>query len=86
MTKICGYNCEFNKSGICQITGCAKRIYVANRTTNKEDNYKQALNEIRKYIYRNRKEYSNYVGAEKDWLYIQDKNILQIIDKYMKGD
>ena len=24
MCKICGYDCEYNKSGVCQITGCIK--------------------------------------------------------------
>jgi hypothetical protein len=29
MSKICGYNCEHNKSGVCQITGCSKKSYMS---------------------------------------------------------
>lgn len=32
MNKICGYSCEHNKGGVCQITMCDKQIYITNRT------------------------------------------------------
>ena len=32
MSKICGYNCEHNKSGVCQITGCSKKSYMSDKT------------------------------------------------------
>ncbi|MEI3507862.1 MAG: hypothetical protein V8R01_01815 [Bacilli bacterium] len=42
---------------------------------------KQALNDIRECIYKNRKEYSNHVNSVKDWIYIKDKDILIILDQ-----
>lgn len=32
MSKICGYSCERNKSGVCQITGCSKKSYMSDKT------------------------------------------------------
>jgi hypothetical protein len=32
MSKICGYSCEHNKSGVCQITGCSKKSYMSDKT------------------------------------------------------
>lgn len=32
MSKICGYSCEHNKSGVCQITGCRKKSYISDKT------------------------------------------------------
>lgn len=32
MSKICGYNCEHNKSDVCQITGCSKKSYMSDKT------------------------------------------------------
>ena len=59
MNKICGYICEHNKSGVCQITGCTKSTYITNNTRDdsisykeikdENTNLKQALNEIREY-------------------------------------
>lgn len=57
-----------------------------NKVIKENNNLKQALNQIREFIYRNREEYSHYVGSEKDWLYIKDKDILQIIDKVGGND
>ena len=37
MNKICGYNCEHNKGGICQITACDKHIYLNTSTTIKPE-------------------------------------------------
>lgn len=51
-----------------------------------KNNLKQVLNKIKEYIYINRKEWKNYNHDEADWLYIQDKEILQIIDKVLGGE
>ena len=32
MNKICGYNCEHNKSGVCQISVCDKRLIISDKT------------------------------------------------------
>lgn len=32
MTKICGYTCEHNKGGVCQITICDKQPYMTTTT------------------------------------------------------
>lgn len=32
MNKICGYSCEHNKGGVCQITMCDKQIYITTKT------------------------------------------------------
>lgn len=32
MSKICGYNCEYNKSGVCQITRCNKKSVTTDNT------------------------------------------------------
>ncbi len=32
MSKICGYTCEHNKSGVCQITGCSKKSNISDKT------------------------------------------------------
>ncbi len=32
MNKICGYSCEHNKSGVCQITICDKQSFVTDNT------------------------------------------------------
>lgn len=37
MNKICGYSCEHNKGGICQITTCDKHIYLNTSTTTKPE-------------------------------------------------
>lgn len=32
MNKICGYSCEHNKSGVCQLSGCDKKTYMSDKT------------------------------------------------------
>lgn len=32
MSKICGYSCEHNKGGVCQITNCDKKIIMTTTT------------------------------------------------------
>lgn len=32
MNKICGYSCEHNKSGVCQISVCDKRLIMSDKT------------------------------------------------------
>lgn len=32
MNKICGYSCEHNKGGVCQITNCDKKIMMTTAT------------------------------------------------------
>ena len=32
MNKICGYTCEHNKGGVCQITMCDKQPYITTTT------------------------------------------------------
>lgn len=32
MNKICGYSCEHNKSGVCQISVCDKRLIISDKT------------------------------------------------------
>lgn len=32
MNKICGYSCEHNKSGVCQISGCDKKSIISDKT------------------------------------------------------
>lgn len=32
MNKICGYSCEHNKSGVCQISVCDKRPIMSDKT------------------------------------------------------
>lgn len=32
MSKICGYSCEHNKSGICQISVCDKKSIISDKT------------------------------------------------------
>lgn len=32
MSKICGYSCEHNKSGVCQISVCDKRLIISDKT------------------------------------------------------
>ena len=32
MNKICGYSCEHNKSGVCQISGCDKKSIMSDKT------------------------------------------------------
>lgn len=32
MNKICGYSCEHNKSGVCQISTCNKKLYISDKT------------------------------------------------------
>lgn len=32
MSKICGYSCEHNKSGVCQISGCDKKSIMSDKT------------------------------------------------------
>ena len=31
MNKICGYSCEHNKSGVCQISVCDKRLIISDK-------------------------------------------------------
>ena len=32
MSKICGYSCEHNKSGVCQISVCGKKSIISDKT------------------------------------------------------
>lgn len=32
MSKICGYSCEHNKSGVCQISVCDKKSHMSDKT------------------------------------------------------
>lgn len=32
MNKICGYSCEHNKGGVCQISVCDKRLIISDKT------------------------------------------------------
>lgn len=32
MSKICGYSCEHNKSGVCQISVCSKKSHMSDKT------------------------------------------------------
>lgn len=32
MNKICGYSCEHNKGGVCQISVCDKKLIVSDKT------------------------------------------------------
>ena len=32
MNKICGYSCEHNKSGVCQISVCNKKSIISDKT------------------------------------------------------
>lgn len=32
MSKICGYSCEHNKSGVCQISVCDKKSIISDKT------------------------------------------------------
>lgn len=32
MNKICGYSCEHNKGGVCQITVCDKKLIMSDKT------------------------------------------------------
>ena len=32
MSKICGYSCEHNKSGVCQISVCDKKLIMSDKT------------------------------------------------------
>lgn len=32
MSKICGYSCKHNKSGVCQISVCDKRLIISDKT------------------------------------------------------
>ncbi len=32
MSKICGYSCVHNKSGVCQISGCDKKSIISDKT------------------------------------------------------
>lgn len=47
------------------------------------DKYRQALNEIKDFIQIKREEREKETGNKQDWLYIKDKDILQIIDKVL---
>lgn len=37
MNKICGYSCEHNKSGVCQISVCDKRLIISDKTEIKQN-------------------------------------------------
>lgn len=32
MSKICGYSCEHNKCGVCQISVCDKKLIISDKT------------------------------------------------------
>ena len=34
MNKICGYSCEHNKGGVCQISSCVKQVTLSTTTQN----------------------------------------------------
>lgn len=44
MNKICGYSCEHNKGGVCQIPVCDKKLIMSDKIELKE-NYERIYNE-----------------------------------------
>ena len=46
MNKICGYNCEHNKSGVCQISGCDKKSIILDYIIAPNSNIKPLLDKL----------------------------------------
>lgn len=46
MNKICGYNCEHNKGGVCQIPVCDKKLIMSEKI-DIEDNW----NKLKEYLH-----------------------------------
>lgn len=48
MSKICGYSCEHNKSGVCQISGCDKKSIILDYTIVPNSDIKPLLDKLEK--------------------------------------
>ena len=46
MSKICGYSCEHNKSGVCQISGCDKKSIILDYTIAPNSDIKPLLDKL----------------------------------------
>ncbi len=71
MSKICGYSCEHNKSGVCQITGCSKKSYMSDKTETElfretwyDINQIRQLQQENKQLKDNWNKLKEYIGSE----------------------
>lgn len=98
MSKICGYSCEHNKSGVCQISVCDKKLYMLDKT--ETESFRETwydINQIRqlyqenkqlKYNWNNLKEYlTNLIPTDKTVLtkYIKIFEVLDKMQELEKG-
>lgn len=70
MSKICGYSCEHNKSGVCQISGCDKKSIMSDKTEFKIPY--QDLTDIN----------INNLIVERNTLIQENKKLKEKLDKY----
>ena len=70
MNKICGYSCEHNKSGVCQISGCDKKSIMSDKTEFKIPY--QDLTDIN----------INNLIVERNTLIQENKKLKEKLDKY----
>lgn len=76
MSKICGYSCEHNKSGVCQISVCDKRLIISDKTEIKH--LSQSYYDLHEKYYKLQQENQKYKE-------IIDK-VMNLIKKYGKYD
>lgn len=82
MSKICGYSCEHNKSGVCQISVCDKKLIISDKTEvqtltryidptieelqQENQKYKEVIFKIKMIISARIKEYQKKIDNEID--------------------
>ena len=100
MNKICGYSCEHNKSGVCQISICDKKTYMSDKTEIKhlsqsyydlhEKYYKQLKdnwNMLKEYVKETKlKEFEKSYGKRYGKTFTQAEVVVcnMILDKMIK--
>ena len=86
MSKICGYSCEHNKSGVCQISGCDKKSIILDYTIAPNSDIKPLLdkleqeNKILKENAENNDKVVDKVNWENQLLKKENKQLKDLID------
>ena len=78
MNRICGYSCQHNKGGVCQITICDKNLIISNKTSSNPMNFVSCSQKIITKIISNQEKETLKVIER----YCEENNIIpNIIEK-----
>ena len=82
MSKICGYSCEHNKSGVCQISVCDKRTIMSDKTEGQM--FTRHTDPIITELRQENKQLKDNWNKLKEYLYNQIPMDKIVLTKYIK--